>query len=216
MRQIIILGSMCLISHNLLFETTVQKKTGSSAVKIITLRLAASFVVAFILNLILPESGFSQPSFQATQAIYNTIWDFLYDWAKLSLWLSIKVFLIIFGLIILQNVLKEFGIIKWLSRTIAPVMRLIGLSDKCSFLWVVGQTLGLTYGSGILMEEVKNGIINEKEARDLNDHLALNHSQIEDTMLFVAIGAPYLWMALPRFFAAIIFLWGKKIFAKKK
>ncbi len=215
-RQIIILGSMCLISHNLPFETLVQKKTGSSVWKIVVLRLSMSFITAFVLNLILPQNGFGEPLFEVTQLAYDDITVFLSVWLTSSLWLSLKIFLIIFGLIVLQNILKEFYVIDWLSSRVAPLMKMMGLSKDTSFLWVVGQTLGLTYGSGILMEEMNNGLIGEEEAKALNYHLALNHSQIEDTMLFVAIGAPYLWVALPRVVGAIVVLWGRRIWLKYK
>jgi hypothetical protein len=207
MRQIIILGSMCLISHNLPFETTVQVKTGSSLGKILFLRLFMSFVVAYILNLILSKDGFGTLDLEASQKHFDTLWLFFIDWVEKSFYLIIKMSIIIYGLYVLQNILKEFKVIDWLSRIFSSIMNLLGLSKKSSFLWVVGQTLGLSYGSGILMEEIKNKTINQQEAKELNYHLALNHSQIEDTMLFVVIGAPYLWVALPRFVAAIIVLW---------
>jgi hypothetical protein len=210
MRQIIILGSICLISHNVLFETAVQKKTGSSPLKIVFLRFFMSFLTAYVLNLILPRTGFGVPSLASSHQTFDTVWSFLLDWAKKSSYLTLKVFLIISGLIVLQNILKEFKVIDWLSKAIAPVMKLMGLTGDSAFLWVIGQTLGLSYGSGILMEEIKNGSINKDEAKALNYHLAVNHSQIEDTMIFVAIGAPYLWMALPRFIGAILVLWFMK------
>ncbi|MBV5342631.1 nucleoside recognition protein, partial [bacterium] len=55
MREVTILALMCLISHNMFVETAIQKKTGSSAVVMFTLRLFTSFLAAFILNKLLPE-----------------------------------------------------------------------------------------------------------------------------------------------------------------
>ena len=42
MREITILALMCLISHNMIVETAIQKKTGSSAVRIVVVRLLSS------------------------------------------------------------------------------------------------------------------------------------------------------------------------------
>lgn len=56
LREITILALMCLISHNMIVETAIQKKTGSSAFVMftLTLRLCFSFVAAIILNWLLP------------------------------------------------------------------------------------------------------------------------------------------------------------------
>ena len=59
MREITILALMCLISHNLITETIIQKKAGSSAWKMVVLRLSGSVVVAIILNFLLPSSKHS-------------------------------------------------------------------------------------------------------------------------------------------------------------
>ena len=57
MREGIILACMCLISHGFIIETAVLKKTGSSVTKMLLLRLTASFMVAFLLNQIMPGNS---------------------------------------------------------------------------------------------------------------------------------------------------------------
>jgi spore maturation protein SpmB len=133
--------------------------------------------------------------------------DFLKNWAEVNGWLSLRIFCVILALLFLQNVLKEFKIIDLLSRTLAPVMGVMGLSRNVSFLWLVAQTLGLTYGAGILIEEINKGEITRSEANKLNYHLAISHSQFEDPMLFVAIGAPYFWVSLPRYVFSLLVVW---------
>ena len=56
LREATILTLMCLLSHNLLVESAVQKKTGSSFWWMTTLRILMSIVVAFVLNKIMPAS----------------------------------------------------------------------------------------------------------------------------------------------------------------
>jgi hypothetical protein len=67
--------------------------------------------------------------------------------------------------------------------------------------------VGVAYGAGILIEEVKLGNISRSEADLLNHHAAISHSQIEDNVLFMSLGVPYLWVALPRLVLAIIVVW---------
>jgi hypothetical protein len=86
----------------------------------------------------------------------------------------------------------------------------MGLSGDSSFLWFVAQTLGLTYGSAVMIEEVERKEITPENANLLNYHIAINHSLLEDTLLFVAIGVPAVWMITPRFILAFIVVWSVK------
>jgi len=205
-RAITILAIMCLISHNLIVETAIQKKTGSSATAIFLIRIITSFISAYILNLLLPEHLGSSHAVQKP-IIFNDIHSMLLNWITNASWLSLKITLIISGLMILQGILKEFKVLNFLSKVLAPLMRIMGLSDDSAFLWLIAQTLGLTYGSVVMIQEVENKEITKASANLLNYHIAINHSLLEDTLLFVAIGVPAGWIIAPRFIFAIIIVW---------
>jgi hypothetical protein len=74
--------------------------------------------------------------------------------------------------------------------------------------------VGLTYGSVVMIEEVERGEIAAADADLLNYHIAINHSLLEDTLLFVAIGVPAVWITFPRILLAIIAVWTVRIFRK--
>ena len=212
-REITILALMCLISHNLIVETAIQKKTGSSAIIMFSLRICSSFLAAFILNLLLPEHLGSSQSIQKSIVFVN-INDMLINWFIGASWLVLKITLIVTGLMILQSIMKEFRILNFLSGILAPFMRIMGLSRESSFLWIVAQILGLTYGSAVMIEEVERKEITPYNANLLNYHIAVNHSLLEDTLLFVAIGVPAGWIIAPRFALAIVVVWGVRTISK--
>lgn len=207
-REGVILAMMCLISHNYLVETLVQKKTGSSAVAMVVLRFTCSFIAAFILNLLLPDMG-SRLAYQPAVALGLT--ETLQNWLQNSMILSLKVVVIISVLMVVQRLLEEFGILKWLSSLLGPVMDVFGLPRPVAFLWLVGNTLGLAYGSAVLMDYAKQGRLTEKEADLLNFHLAVSHSQLEDPLLFAVLGLPVLWLIIPRIVLAIIVVWMRRL-----
>lgn len=207
-REGVILAMMCLISHNYLVETLVQKKTGSSAVAMVVLRFTCSFIAAFILNLLLPDMG-SRLAYQPAVALGLT--ETLQNWLQNSLILSLKVVVIISVLMVVQRLLEEFGILKWLSSLLGPVMDVFGLPRQVAFLWLVGNTLGLAYGSAVLMDYAKQGRLTEKEADLLNFHLAVSHSQLEDPLLFAVLGLPVLWLIIPRIVLAMIVVWMSRL-----
>ena len=214
-REITILALMCLISHNMFVETAIQKKTGSSAVVMFSLRLCASFISAYILNLLLPEQLGSGQAIKE-QVVSANIGNMLTIWLISAGWLILKISLIVTGLMILQNIMKDFKILNLISKVIAPFMSVLGLSKDSSFLWFVAQMLGLTYGSAVMIEAVGQKEITPANANLLNYHIAMNHSLLEDTLLFVAIGVPAGWIIAPRFALAIIVVWSVRLIIRLK
>jgi spore maturation protein SpmB len=105
---------------------------------------------------------------------------------------------------LLQNILKEFRVLDLLAKVFAPVMKFFGLTADSSFLWFVSQIIGLTYGSAIMVEAVEKSEIKPRDAKLLNYHIAINHSMLEDTLLFVAIGVNAGWMMIPRLIFAFL------------
>lgn len=213
MREITILALMCLISHNMIVESAIQRKTGSSYLVMFLLRIITSFVAAFILNLLLPDDlGKAQVIEEAV--VHQNLGGMLWHWLIGAGWLIVKITLIVTGLMMLQNILKEFKIMQLLARIFAPMMKIFGLSKDSSFLWFVGQILGLTYGSAVMIEQVDQKEISPKDANLLNYHIAINHSLLEDTLLFVAIGVPGIWLIAPRFVLAIVAVWLVRLFTE--
>lgn len=217
-KQMIILATMCLIAHDFFVECLVMKKTGSSVSKMTAIRLISALLAAWILFRIVPE-GAGNPSSAAVAPVYKTsigidparFLSLLLPWFKSSVLLIVQVLVIVFVVMFFQRLLDEFGIMKKLGRVTAPAIRFLGLPETTAYVWIIGCTVGVAYGSGVLIEEVREGRLSRPEADLFNHHAALNHSQIEDTLLFVSIGVPYLWAALPRLALAVVVVWLEKI-----
>jgi hypothetical protein len=216
-REITIMSIIVLIAHNLIIETTVQKKTGSSPVSMLAVRLITALLAGFIFNLLLP-SEVSHLNNPASFAVYvlPAFAPFFKAWAISTIWLIVKIVIIIISLQVLHNVLEEFKVLDLLSRGLKPFMKLFGLPLQSSFMWLVANVVGLAWGSAILIEYVKSGKVNKYEANLLNHHIAVSHSLLEDTLLFVAIGVNVLWITFPRLFLAIAVVWGVRLFFRKK
>jgi hypothetical protein len=212
LREITILALMCLISHNLIVETAVQSKTGSSAWFIALLRISSSIVVALCLNWLLPaDMGRALLSGQTVE-VPTSVMEVLLNWVKMACNITIKLIIIVTLLMFLQSFLKEFHWLDKLSKPFAPIMNLLGLDSQSSFLWIVAQIVGLTYGSAVLLEEVNEHALPQRQVNLLNYHIAVNHSLLEDTFLFVAIGVPILWILIPRLIVALIIVWTMRAF----
>lgn len=212
LREATILAIMCLVSHNLIVESSIQAKTGSSFWGMTILRLSMSFLIAFTLNMVLPEwSG--QTVGKALAATQDTsLKEVLILWITGSMSVIITILLIVTGLMILHNVLDEFRLMKKLSDLFAPLMKIFGLPRDAAFLWLVGNVVGLAYGGAIMVEQMQLKKLTQKEGHLLNHHLAVSHSLLEDTVIFVAIGIPALWILGTRLLFAIAVVWGRRLY----
>ncbi|MDR2085291.1 MAG: nucleoside recognition domain-containing protein [Bacteroidales bacterium] len=210
-RAITILSVMVLCSHNMITETAVQKRTGSSAIRIVVIRTLSAIILGFILNLILPNKT-DYSAAEASVAINDTLIfkDMLLAWFKSTFFLVLKMAGLIFGLSILQSILNEFGIIKLLSKGLKPVMLFFGLPVNTAFLWIVANTLGLAYGAAVMIEETQSGNVSLKDADLLNHHISISHSNLEDLLLLASIGGMVWWLLLSRWAMSFVLVWERR------
>ncbi len=215
LREITIIAVMSLIAHNLIIETTIQSKTGSKAWHMVALRVGAAFGAAAILNLLLPDMS-QKVSLLSNTHTASSISELLYGWVFSSFRLILKIIILVSLLMILQKILQEFKLIELLTKPLSPMLKFMGLPESTTFLWIVANSLGLAYGSAVMMEEVKEGRITKKDADLLNYHVAISHSNLEDLLLFAAIGVSILWMMIPRLIIAIAVVWGRRFFVNRE
>lgn len=215
LREITIIAVMSLIAHNLIIETTIQRKTGSKAWHMIALRVGAAFGAAAILNLVLPDMNQKISLLSNTHAA-STLWELLHGWVFSSFRLILKIIILVSLLMILQKILQEFKLIELLTKPLSPMLKFMGLPQSTTFLWIVANSLGLAYGSAVMMDEVKEGRITKKDADLLNYHIAISHSNLEDLLLFAAIGVSIFWMLVPRLIIAIVVVWGRRFFVNRE
>lgn len=208
-RAATILSVMVLCSHNMIVETTVQHKTGSSVLRIVFVRTLSAFILGWVLNKIMPGSFDNSIVGENIQEelSFSVL---LSDWALRTSKNVVLMAVLVYLLSILQKILTEFGIITYISRFLKPLMIFFGLSPKTSFLWLVSNTLGLAYGAGIMIEEVEKGVTTREENDLLNHHIGISHSNLEDLLLFAAAGGAYLWMLLSRWLMSWLLVWERK------
>lgn len=208
-RVVTILAVMCLVAHGFVVETAVLKKTGSSVTRMILLRLLGSFAIGAVLNILLPNEAVKDiTGIRIAEESFSVMF---VNWAESSLFLSIKVIVLVTLLMIFQKILELFGIIKWISKFLKPFLVLMGLPESTSFSWIVANTLGLAYGAAIIMEQVEEGKMSKEDADLLNHHIAISHSQMEDPLLFAAIGVPLGWMIIPRIILGVVVVWIRRL-----
>lgn len=213
-RQATILAVMGLICHNLIVETLIQRKAGANATYMVLLRLTSAIVAGVALNLILPQDYSGTLLIEHKGEAVVGLGAILYQWLISMAYLIPTMMALIITLNILQRLLRDFGLIDYLTTPLKPLMNLLGLSRESSFLWIIMNTVGLAYGGAVLISEYEAGEVSPTEARLLNTHVALSHSLLEDTLLFAAIGIGAFWLFIPRIVLAIAAVWGERLYNK--
>jgi len=89
----------------------------------------------------------------------------------------------------IQELLKLSDIEKLFSLLLKPLLKILGLSERTTSITIVGITLGLTYGGGLLINEANKGELSKMDVFGSLSLLALSHSLIEDTLLIMLLGA---------------------------
>lgn len=209
LREGMIIATMCLVSHGFLIETAVLKRTGSSAWRMLLLRLVSSFVIGFLLNLVIP--GAPDSNFVSPNRSHDQLEVVLQHWALSISATTLKIIILVNLLLILQKIMEEFGLIKWLERPLSPLLKLMGLPEKTTFSWIVANAIGLAYGSAIMINLVEESKMSKQDADLLNHHIAISHSQLEDPLLFLTLGYTIHWLIWPRIIIAIISVWLRKM-----
>lgn len=215
-RTATILATMGLICHNLIVETVIQRKAGANGFYIIFLRIMGAIIAALAMNFLLPADYTGRLIIEQQQAPTMELSSILTEWAMSMLRLLPIMFVLIILLNTLQQILREYSLIDYLTIPVKPVMKFFGLSTNCSFLWIVMNSLGLAYGGAILIAEYESGEISPRDAQLLNSHVALSHSLLEDTLLFAAIGIGALWLFVPRLILSFIAVWCERLYFRLK
>ena len=145
---------------------------------------------------------------EAPAAVQPLFKELAVEWCYSTLSILVKMTLLIYSLAILQRILSEFGVIRWVSKFLKPLLLLFGLPARCSFLWIIANILGIAYGGAVMMEEVRAGKLSLRDIKLVNQHIGISHSNLEDLTLVASIGGIWWVMLLSRWAGSFILVWG--------
>jgi len=186
--QVTVLGCMMLIAHGLPVEAAIAKKAGVRLRATLCIRIFGALIFGALLHFIYQESGYLQ---QTNILLWqpDLVKPTLVEWCVEQIKTLAMVFLIISALIFLLRLLKWLHIERLMHWLLSPLLILLGLSKQASNITIIGITLGLSFGGGLLIKEAESGALSSKDIFVSMALLALCHSLIEDTLLIMVLGA---------------------------
>ncbi len=102
---------------------------------------------------------------------------------------------IIIPLMIVMQLLKDSSILDKMSKKLNYLFKSLNISDEATFPLIIGLFFGLSYGAGIIIESTEDNNLSKKDLYVIMIFLIACHAVVEDTLLFVVIGAN-LWLLL--------------------
>jgi hypothetical protein len=193
-----------LIAHNLIQEGIIQGKSGLNVVTATLYRLIAAIAAVLVSALFLDVPGTIPVDAVSFDKEIQPFAAMLQGWFLTTLVLSLKIFIIIMGVLMLLEVTKALGWIGRFVRICRPALRALGLTEKSGIIWMTSAVFGLVYAAAVVVEEAKGGHFDKEELEGLHLSVGINHAMIEDPAIFLALGLPPFWLWVPRLVAAIL------------
>ena len=202
--EMTLIAIFLLISHNLIQEGIIQGQSGLNPFKATLFRLTASSVTVIIVARFLESAPVSLVEKNLSAAIQKPLFILMKSWFTATIYLSLKIFVIIMVIMILLEIMKVFNIIHHIVKILNPLLKAMGLNQKVGLLWLTAVVFGVAYGGAVIVEEAKEGNIEKEDLEKLHLSIGINHSMIEDPALFLSLGLSAFWLWVPRLILAIV------------
>lgn len=205
-KEVFILAVMLSFSHNLLIESGVAAKVGVKLWVILCVRIGLALLSAFIINLVWRGGG--------EQAVYGFIpqdneevtgWGaILLEGLEKALIGILQLAIIVIPLMIFIQYMKDKSWLNVFSRWMSPITRSLGMRENTSTTLAAGLVFGLAYGAGVMIQAAKEDGVEKKDLYLAFIFLVACHAVIEDTLIFIPLGIPVVWLLIVRLVTAVL------------
>ena len=202
-----VLGGMLLFAHSLPIEQTLVKKTGVSVIFSTAIRLFAAMFYAWVCHLIFSSFDiFNDPAnilIATGTGASDGSW---LEWVKSSALGLFWVFWILFFLISMLRIMDAIGLTRFITRMLTPGLKFLGIGPNAAPLTMIGIMLGLSFGGGLIIREIKKGGLKPKSVFLSMIFMCLCHSLIEDTLIIMAFGGHWSGVLVGRILISFILI----------
>ena len=206
--QITVLSTVILIAHTFPIELAITQKAGVKAGTAFLFRFILGFIAGVILYHIYTLFNIYQTTPTGIEEIVmipvNVGWG---TWVLGELKNYAFVLCYITGLIIIMDILKRVGVIEKINRWFYPILKFLGIGKEVIPITVIGMTLGLAYGGGLIINEVNQTKLERRNVCYALMLMSLFHSVVEDSILMMSIGAKVSGIFFFRFIFSIIIMY---------
>lgn len=201
--QVTVLCTMMLVAHSLPVELSIARSAGPRIRSMAALRIGGALLIGWCLNQVYSLSGFLQ---QTNKALWEpppqqTTW---LAWALGECRNIAWIFLIILSLLLVMRILKAIGVMNVLTRTLEPALTFLGIGREAAPVTIIGMMLGISYGGGLLIQEARSGLLQNRDIYYSFALMGLSHSLVEDTLLMLVLGGHLSGILFGRVFFSLL------------
>lgn len=187
--QVTVLGSLLLVCHGLPIEGMISKRAGVPMWTTLAVRIGGGLLFAWLQAIYYAHTEQSQELAQILWSNDTAGYANYYEWTLGQIENLFAIFCVISALIVMLRLLKLFRIEHLMSLLMVPFLKVLRVSREAANLAVIGITLGLSYGGGLIINESQKGRLTKHDAVITVLLLNLVHSVFEDTALIMLLGA---------------------------
>ncbi|RCV88465.1 hypothetical protein DU505_13870 [Billgrantia montanilacus] len=186
--QVTVLGALMAVGHSLPIEGAVARMAGVPWWLTVLLRVGGAWLLGWLLHLSYSLGDWLQHA-------NHVVWEPSAQEATLVAWLQgqattlATIFVVILALMSLLRLLHWLGVERLIHKLLYPLLQLLGIGPAAANITVIGITLGLSFGAGLLLREAHSGRLTPRDIVLTLCFLGLCHSLIEDTLLIMLMGA---------------------------
>ena len=192
--QASILASFMLFTHAIPVELAISRQAGAKIIFLALIRILTAIIYCFLihhtlhyLNMFQEPAAFTLLELKET----STLGNWIIEQIKGLFFIQMVIIILLFFL----EFLKLIGIERLIRFLMNPFLKMLGISNDASTIIVVGLTIGLGFGGGLMIKDVRAGNVERRDAVSALLFINLFHSLIEDTSLVMLLG-PSLFIVL--------------------
>jgi hypothetical protein len=112
--------------------------------------------------------------------------------------LLLRVFLIVIPIMVVLELFEGTKPFRTVVRAWARVVRHVGLNERSAAPTLIGFLFGLAYGGGVIVRDIRRHDLGRRQVFIMSVFLSMVHAIVEDSLIFIALGASIVWVVVYR------------------
>ena len=201
--QATVLWTLLLAAHSLPVELSIARRSGPRVAFQLISRITGGLALGWLLHVIYSATGaLADPATVLLPAAPAADPGWV-AWAVAQVKNLAMVFGVILGLLALIRLLTVLRVTEAMNALLRPVLRVMGIGERASTITIIGLTLGISYGGGLIIREVREGGLDRRDVFFSLTLMGQCHSLFEDTLLMAMVGGHLSGILWGRLFFAL-------------
>ena len=117
----------------------------------------------------------------------------------------VRICLVLIPVMIVIEIARRYKVVEVFSQRMGPFMRLMTLPKEAALPILVALIFGILFGAALIIDYSREGFLKRRDLMLTGVFMCINHSVIEEAIIFSTMGAsPLIFLALRMLLAILI------------